>query len=103
MDDFILCSVDRTIWIIWKTFSHSNKLFPLRWTYLGKGKVISFNLARILESLAKFSKTYSILANENEEIFSLFAIVFLLKLKKPHYNIGTAACNLCLSIPETYL
>ena len=43
-----------------------------------------------------------ILANENEEIFSFFAIVFLLKLKKSHYNIGTAACNLYLSIPETY-
>ena len=32
--DFMLSSVGRTIQIIWNTFSRSNKLFPLRWTYL---------------------------------------------------------------------
>ena len=36
-----------------------------------------------------------ILANETEEIFSLFAIVFLFKLKKSHCNTSTAARNLC--------
>ena len=36
-----------------------------------------------------------ILANENEETFSFFAIVFLFKPKKSYYNTGTAACNLC--------
>ena len=56
----------------------------------------------MLESLAELL-TYLILANENEEIFSFFAIIFLFKLKKSYHNTGTAVCNLCPSIPETYL
>ena len=63
---------------------------------------INLILARMLESLAELL-TYLILANENEEIFSFFAIIFLFKLKKSHYNTGTAACKFCPSIPETYL
>ena len=56
----------------------------------------------MLESLAKLSNILD-LANENEEIFYFFTIVFLFQFKKSHYNTGTAACNLCPSIPETYL
>ena len=44
--------------------------------------VISYILARMLKILAKLSNIL-ILDNENQEIFFLFAVVVLFKLKKP--------------------
>ena len=44
-----------------------------------------------------------ILANENGEISSFWAIAFLFNLRKSHCNTGRAACYLCPSNLETYL
>ena len=35
--------------------------------------------------------------------FLFFTIVFLFKFKKLRYSTDTADCNLCPSVPETYL
>ena len=54
-----------------------------------------------LENLFTFKLILYILATIY--IFSFFTIVHLFKLKKYQHNTGTAACNLCFNVPETYL
>ena len=79
--DFILFSVGRTIPITWNTFSF-----------------VQTNCSCFVkQGLAKRWRQElisCILADKNEEIFSLSTIAILFKLKKYKHNRGTAACNL---------